>query len=68
MKTSILMMVILLSGCSTYYDNSVNMKDLYVNNTAQNNFVGSPCQLWLNSKCLILNPQPRNPDTQKVPK
>lgn len=56
-----LFLLLLLSGCA-HYDNMVYMKDVQVNNYAPNNFVGNPCEIWLNDRCLMMKPQARNPD------
>jgi len=60
----VVLLTLFLTGCATT-DNSVYMKDLYINNSV-NNFYGNPCELWLNDRCVIVKPTPRNPE--RMPK
>ena len=36
------------------------MEHVYIDNTAQNNFIGNPCGFYLNDKCLHIKPSARN--------
>jgi hypothetical protein len=56
----IVLLCLLLTGCS-HYKHSVQMKDLYIDNSV-NNFSGNPCTLWLNDRCIIVKPTPRDPE------
>jgi len=64
MVVRVLLVLLLLSGCTT---NTVHMKDVYIDNSAPNNFVGNPCKFYISFKsedvCLALKPKARNPDS-----
>jgi len=62
MNKILVLSLIFLSGCTTYKE-MVYVKDLQINNYAPNNFVGNPCELWLNDRCLIVKPNARNLDS-----
>jgi hypothetical protein len=55
----ILLAVLLLSGCSHY----TQMKDVYIDNSAVNNYIGNPCGFYVGDHCIVMKkPTPRNPD------
>jgi hypothetical protein len=58
-----LLITLLLAGCSTTNLTVVEMKDIHVNNSARNNFVGNPCKLYVGDYCFLVTPTPRNPDS-----
>jgi hypothetical protein len=58
-----LLITLLLAGCSTTNLTVVEMKDIHVNNSARNNFVGNPCKLYVGEYCFLVTPTPRNPDS-----
>jgi hypothetical protein len=58
-----LLITLLLAGCSTTNFTVVEMKDIHVNNSARNNFVGNPCKLYVGEYCFLVTPTPRNPDS-----
>lgn len=47
-----------LTGCAHYTE----MKDVYIDNTSVNNYVGNPCGFYINDRCLYIKPSPRNKD------
>lgn len=63
MVVRVLLVLILLSGCTT---NTVHMKDVYIDNSAPNNFVGNPCKFYISFKsedvCVTLKPTAKNKD------
>jgi len=63
MVVRVLLVLILLSGCTT---NTVHMKDVYIDNSAPNNFVGNPCKFYISFKsedvCVVLKPTAKNKD------
>lgn len=66
MKIS-LILVILLSGCANTENISINQftetKNIYIDNTAVNNYVGNPCAFYVGSRCILMKKvTPRNPD------
>jgi hypothetical protein len=55
----ILLAVLLLSGCSHY----TQMKDVYIDNSSVNNYVGNPCAFYVGDHCIVMKKTtPRNPD------
>jgi hypothetical protein len=61
MKIAILF-TLLLAGCGSF----VKTENIYVDNSAVNNFVGNPCAVYLNDRCLVwkdgdLARNPHNP-------
>jgi hypothetical protein len=50
-----LLLIALLSGCTM-----TKMEHVYIDNTAQNNFIGNPCGFYLNDTCLHIKPSARN--------
>ena len=58
-----LLVTLLLAGCSTTHNHIVEMKNVHVDNSAQNNFVGNPCKFYVNDNCMVFKPTPRNPDS-----
>jgi hypothetical protein len=52
----------LLAGCSTTNLTFVEMKNVRIDNSAKNNFVGNPCKLYVGEYCFLVTPTPRNPD------
>jgi hypothetical protein len=62
-----LLITLLLAGCTTTNTTHltvVEMKDIHVDNSAKNNFVGNPCKYYVGDYCMLVNkkPTPRNPD------
>ena len=62
-----LLITLLLAGCTTTNTTHltvVEMKDIHVDNSAKNNFVGNPCKYYVNDYCILLDKKqtPRNPD------
>jgi len=57
-----LLITLLLSGCSTTNLTVVEMKDVRIDNSAKNNFVGNPCKFYVGDYCMVVKPTPRNPD------
>jgi len=55
-----LLITLLLAGCSTTH--IVEMKNVHVDNSATNNFIGNPCVFYVNEYCFTKKPTPRNPD------
>jgi hypothetical protein len=59
--------LLFLVGCTT---NTVNMKDVYIDNSAPNNFIGNPCKFYVTFKsedvCLSMKPKARNPDNPYI--
>ena len=52
----------MFSGCSHY----TQMKDVYIDNTAVNNYVGNPCAFYVGDHCIVMKKAtPRNPDYPK---
>jgi len=55
------LLVLLLSGCSM-----TKMENIYVDNSATNNFVGNPCKFYVRlageAKCMIMKHDARNPE------
>jgi uncharacterized membrane protein YjjP (DUF1212 family) len=52
--------VLMLTGCGTF----VKTDNIYIDNSAVNNYVGNPCAFYLGDRCLIWKtaPTPRNPN------
>jgi hypothetical protein len=57
-----LLITLLLAGCSTTNLTVVEMKDIHIDNSAKNNFVGNPCKFYVGEYCMLVKPTPRNPD------
>jgi hypothetical protein len=62
MVVRVLLILVLLSGCSM-----TKMEHVYVDNSAHNNFVGNPCSFYLrfqggSAQCFAMKAQPTNPD------
>lgn len=57
-----LLLTILLAGCSTTNLTVVEMKNVHIDNSAKNNFVGNPCKFYVGEYCMLVKPSPRNPD------
>jgi hypothetical protein len=55
-----LLITLLLAGCSTTNTTIVEMKNVHIDNSAKNNFVGNPCKFYAGSYCILMTP--RNPD------
>ena len=59
------LLVLLLSGCGHF----TKVENVYIDNSAQNNFIGNPCKFYMGlmgeKYCLteIPKPQARNPDS-----
>ena len=69
MKIS-LILVVLLSGCAHTDTFSINQftdnRNIYIDNTAVNNYVGNPCAFYVGNRCIFMKqPSPRNPDYPK---
>jgi hypothetical protein len=54
---------LLLTGCATVFGSYTETKDIYIDNSSVNNFVGNPCLLRLNDRCLEMKPYARNPNS-----
>lgn len=59
MVNKLLIVVLLLSGCSHY----VEMKDVQINNYATNNMIGNPCGFYIGDHCIYMKTYVRNPDS-----
>lgn len=61
-----LLITLLLAGCTTTNTQLtfVEMKDIHVDNSAKNNFVGNPCKYYVGDYCILVDKKqtPRNPD------
>ena len=57
-----LLITLLLAGCSTTNLTVVEMKNVRIDNSAKNNFVGNPCKFYVGEYCMLVTPTPRNPD------
>jgi hypothetical protein len=57
-----LLITLLLAGCSTTHNHVVEMKNVRIDNSATNNFVGNPCKFYVNQYCVLVKPSARNPD------
>ncbi len=44
-----MVMVVMLTGCGTF----VQTKNIYIDNSAVNNYVGNPCGFYLGDHCLV---------------
>lgn len=56
-----LLAVLFLTGCSTTQLTFIEMKDVQIDNSASNNFIGNPCKFYVNDYCLLTN-KPTNPN------
>lgn len=55
-------LVLILSGCAQFTET----KNIYIDNTAVNNYVGNPCAFYVGDHCIVMKkPTPRNPDYPK---
>lgn len=56
----IVVVALMLSGCGTF----IKTDNIYIDNSAVNNYVGNPCAFYLGDRCLIWKtaPTPRNPN------
>jgi len=67
MVVRVLLVLLLLTGCTT---NTVNMKDVYIDNSAPNNFVDNPCKFYISFKsedvCVALKPTAKNKDNPYI--
>ena len=45
----LLVVVVMLSGCGSF----VKTENIYVDNSAVNNYVGNPCGFYLGDRCLV---------------
>jgi hypothetical protein len=55
-------LVLLLSGCAQFTET----KNIYIDNTAVNNYVGNPCAFYVGDHCIVMKKiTPRNPDYPK---
>jgi hypothetical protein len=56
-----LLLILLLSGCSM-----TKMENIYVDNSATNNFIGNPCKFYVrvlgDAQCIIMKHDARNPE------
>jgi hypothetical protein len=61
MVVRVLLVLVLLSGCSM-----TKMENIYVDNSATNNFVGNPCKFYIrvvgDAQCIIMKHDARNPE------
>jgi hypothetical protein len=57
-----LLITLLLAGCSTTNLTVVEMKNVRIDNSAKNNFVGNPCKFYVGEYCMLVTPPVRNPD------
>jgi hypothetical protein len=57
-----LLITLLLAGCSTTHLTVVEMKDVHIDNSAKNNYIGNPCKFYVGEYCMLVNPSVRNPD------
>ena len=56
-----LLAVLFLTGCSTTQLTFIEMKDVQIDNSASNNFIGNPCKFYVNDYCVLMN-KPTNPN------
>lgn len=33
-----------------------------IDNSAVNNYIGNPCEIYVNDRCIVMKSTPRNPD------
>lgn len=58
MNKLVILAVLTLSGCGHF----TTMENVNIDNTTVNNYVGNPCELYLNDKCIYFKAQnPNNP-------
>lgn len=58
----IILLALLLSGCAQFTET----KNIYIDNTAVNNYVGNPCAFYVGDHCILMKKAtPRNPDYPK---
>ena len=58
----IILLALLLSGCAQFTET----KNIYIDNTAVNNYVGNPCAFYVGDHCIVMKKTtPRNPDYPK---
>ena len=57
-----LLITLLLAGCSTTNLTVVEMKNVRIDNSAKNNFVGNPCKFYIGEYCMLVKPPVRNLD------
>ena len=58
----IILLALLLSGCAQFTET----KNIYIDNTAVNNYVGNPCAFYVGDHCIVMKKAtPRNPDYPK---
>ncbi len=60
-KIIITISIVLLSGCGHF----TRVENVYIDNSAVNNYVGNPCGFWLGDKCIYFKPTARNPDAPR---
>lgn len=54
--------VLLLSSCGHF----TKMENVYIDNSAVNNYVGNPCAFYVGDHCIVMKKTtPRNPDYPK---
>lgn len=54
--------ILLLSGCAQFTET----KNIYIVNSAVNNYVGNPCAFYVGDHCIVMKKTtPRNPDYPK---
>jgi hypothetical protein len=54
----ILLIALALTGCGHF----TKMENVYIDNSATNNYIGNPCGFYLGDRCLYVKPKPTNPD------
>ncbi len=55
----IIVVTLFLSGCGHF----TQMKNVNIDNTTVNNYIGNPCGFYLGDRCLYIKPSARNPDS-----
>lgn len=61
-KILIAILTTMLVGCGHF----TKLENVYIDNSAVNNFVGNPCAFFVNDKCIIIKPTARNPDSKVI--
>jgi hypothetical protein len=59
-KILLAILTMTLVGCGHF----TKLENVYIDNSAVNNYVGNPCAFFVNDKCIYMKPTARNPDTK----
>ena len=60
-----LIAIVMLTGCGSF----VKTENIYIDNSAVNNYVGNPCGFYLGDRCCLLytSPSPRDRQKSRMP-